>query len=349
MKKLYSATPLEVLSRIEEKAEEEGIQFFGVVKAQRVPLFEKYKNLVENFSIKELQYLKKIRERENPENIFPSVKSIMAFLFPYPFDRTNSLNLKKNKIAHFALGDDYHKKIKKKLKNITKEIPGNCRILCDTSPFLEKPYGAKAGLGFMGKNTLLINKIYGSAFNLGFILTEYVFEEKILNFKGSCGDCKRCLEVCPTGALEKPYFLNPEKCISFLTMEAKEIPAEPKERWGYIYGCDLCQAVCPFNEDLIFEKGEELCLPRVPEERLKENIKIVEKERIEVFIRQKDFYFPLNPVLRFELKSILKEGVYYFNGFNFEGVPGGKKGKLIEFFSNLSLVERDKPFEIFVN
>lgn len=341
--------PLEILSKIELITKEEDIPFFSITKVKSPIFFEKYKKIVNKLDPQTLPYLRKFKERENPENIFPEARSIISFIFPYFFDKKNVLNLEKNKIAQFARGEDYHKRIRKKLKKISKEISQNCKILCDSGPFLEKVYGFMGGLGFIGKNTLLINNIYGSAFNLGFILTDKELPEKFLNFKGNCGNCKRCIEVCPTGALEEPFFLNPSKCISYLTMEAKSIPSEPEERWGYIYGCDLCQAVCPFNENLKNENFKGFSIQRISEERMKKNIEIVEKEKMEVYIKQEEKYFPLNPALRTDLKKILKKGVYFFNGREFEGLDMERKFKLYSFFSKISLIDIKSPFEIFIN
>lgn len=339
-------TNLEILSRIEKLSSDLGIPFFAVVKPKPVPLFEKYEKIIKEIELGDLIYLKKIEERKNPEKIFENIKSIIAFLFPYNFKKEKALNLKKYKVAQYSIGEDYHKKIKEKLKIIAKNLNGKYKIICDTSPFLEKPFGLKGGLGFMGKNTLLINKIFGSAFNLGFILTNIEIPEKILNFSGDCGSCKRCIEVCPTGAIEEPYFLNPLKCISYLTIEVKNIPEMPKERWGYIYGCDLCQAVCPYNENLA-DKGEEkkFSFERISKERLEENKKIVEEEKIDFYIKKEENFFPLNPNIKRNLKKILKVGKYYFNGKDFEGLEKNLNLKLKNFFFSLSIIGEGKAFE----
>ncbi len=339
--------PLEILLKIEKLSKDSGIPFFAVVKPKPVPLIEKYENIIKKINLGDLNYLKKIEERKNPEKLLEGLKSIIIFLFPYNFKKEKALNLKKYKIAQYSYGGDYHRKIKEKLKIIAKELGGKSKIVCDTSPFLEKPFGFKGGLGFMGKNTLLINKIYGSAFNLGFILTDVKIAEKILKFNGSCGSCKRCIEVCPTGAIEKPYFLNPLKCISYLTMEAKKGPDEPKERWGYIYGCDLCQAVCPYNEDLReIKKDENFSLERISKERLEENKKIVEREKIDFYIKKEENFFPLNPSVKLNLKKILNKGRYFFNGEDFENLEKDLNLKLKNIFFALNIVEKDKAFEI---
>lgn len=335
---------MNIILKIERKAKELGIPLFGITDAYPVPLIDNYKKVLKKISLGDLIYLKKFKERERPEILLDGLKSIIAFLFPYNFNSSKALSLKKFKIAQFALAGDYHKRIKNKLKEISKIIPGKNKIICDTSPFLEKPYGFKAGLGFIGKNTLLINNTFGSAFNLGFILTDLELEEKKENISGSCMECKRCIEVCPTGAIEKPYILNPIKCISYITIEAKKIDGELKQRWGFIYGCDLCQAVCPYNKDLIYEtKEEEIEIERISKERIEENKKIVEKEKINFFIKQGKNYFPLNPSLKKELFKLLdeKKQFFFYNGKNFEDL------NLKKYFSKLQIINEKKPFAIY--
>lgn len=337
---------MNIISKIEEKAKELGVPLFGITSPRPVPLIDNYKNVLKKISVGDLVYLKKLKERERPEILLDGLKSIIAFLFPYNFNSKKALSLKKFKIAQFALSGDYHKKIKNKLKEISKIILGKNKIICDTSPFLEKPFAYKAGLGFIGKNTLLINKDFGNTFNLGFILTDLELPEKKENINGDCGECKRCIEVCPTGAIEKPYILNPLKCISYLTIEAKKIDFKLKQRWGFIYGCDLCQAVCPYNKDSIYEIKEDIEIERISKDRFEENIKIVEKEKIDFFIKQEKKYFPLNPKLKKELFEILneKEQFFFYNGKIFEGLSKNLNESLKKFFSKLQIINLKKPF-----
>lgn len=336
---------MNIISKIEEKTKQLDIPLFGIANVYPVPFIDKYKKVLKKFQLSDLKYLEKYKERERPEILLDGLKSIIAFLFPYNFNSKKALSLKKFKIAQFALSGDYHKKIKNILKEISKILPGKNKIICDTSSFLEKPYGFKAGLGFIGKNTLLINETFGSAFNLGFILTDLELPEKKENINGDCGECKRCIEVCPTGAIEKPYILNPIKCISYLTIEEKKIDFKLKQRWGFIYGCDLCQAVCPYNKDSIYEK-EEIEIERISRKRFEENIKIVEKEKIDFFIKQGKKYFPLNPKLKKELFEILneEEQFFFYNGNIFEKLPKNLNESLKKFFSKLQIINLKKPF-----
>ncbi len=343
-------TTLEIISLLNEKTKEFEIPFFGIVKPKPIPKIREYKKISSLGYFKNLKYLEKVDLREEPEKFLKGLKSILAFPFPYNFSSREILSKKpkEEKIASFAMKGDYHLEIKEKLKEIAKIFSGNNKVICDTSPFLEKPYGEKAGLGFMGKNTLLINEKFGSAFNLGFILTDLDLPEKKLNFKGSCRGCKRCIEICPTGALEKPYILNPSKCISYLTIEAKEIEEKDLIRWGYIYGCDLCQAVCPYNLKLEKDRvTSNFTFERISKERLKKNREVIKEEKIDFYIKQEGKYFPLNPKLKNKIKKILsKEEKISFDGKDFKNISKEKKLYLKKFFSKIQTIDKEKPFEI---
>lgn len=168
-------------------------------------------------------------------------------------------------IARYALYEDYHKVMEKMLKNLAEKISDdvnkwNYHIYVDTGPILEREIAARAGLGFIGKNTTLINTTLGSYMFLGEIICDLdlVSDQKsILNPKyllentsGTCASCSRCQQACPTGALLEPYVLDARKCVSYLTIENKgPIPKNLRSLLGNrIYGCDVCQEVCPWNK-----------------------------------------------------------------------------------------------------
>jgi len=155
--------------------------------------------------------------------------------------------------AYYAYGKDYHEVMKRKLQELFESIKSiipniNGRVFVDTAPVLERYWAAKAGIGFLGKNTLLIIPKKGSYFFLGEIIIDTELEyDKPLNI--SCGSCTRCIQSCPTQAIEKPRLLNSNKCISYQTIENKgEIAPEVAFLLdNKIYGCDICQQVCPWN------------------------------------------------------------------------------------------------------
>ena len=156
-------------------------------------------------------------------------------------------------ISRYALGKDYHSEMRDRLhiiaKKINQEVDGfKYRAFVDSAPVLEKAIGQKSGLGWIGKNTLLINKKNGSYFFLGEIYTNIDFDidKKSKNF---CGQCSECIDKCPTNAIISPHVLDAKKCIAYLTIELKgSIPNEYRDSIGNrIFGCDDCQLVCPWN------------------------------------------------------------------------------------------------------
>jgi epoxyqueuosine reductase len=156
-------------------------------------------------------------------------------------------------VSRYAVGRDYHKVLRKRLARLAKRIeqqtgPFGYRVFVDSAPVLEKPLAEKAGLGWIGKHTNLINRDAGSWFFLGEIYTDLPLpiDEPA---SGHCGDCSACIAICPTGAIVAPFQLDARRCISYLTIELKgSIPVELRPLMGNrIYGCDDCQAVCPWN------------------------------------------------------------------------------------------------------
>jgi epoxyqueuosine reductase len=159
------------------------------------------------------------------------------------------------RFAYYAYGKDYHEVMWEKLEQLFLFIKGHHpevtgRYFCDSAPVLEQHWAAQAGIGFVGKNTLLIIPGRGSFFFLGEIILslELEYDNPIDEL---CGECRKCLDFCPTGAIERPYWLNSGKCISYQTIENRgEIAPEvvPSLR-NNVYGCDICQLVCPFNRE----------------------------------------------------------------------------------------------------
>jgi epoxyqueuosine reductase len=157
------------------------------------------------------------------------------------------------KVAKYAYGKDYHFVVKDKLKTfftfLQEEIGEiNGRVFVDSAPVMERQWAAKSGLGWLGKNTLLINKTHGSFF----FLAELILDLELKNdgpIKDYCGTCTKCLDACPTGVLTEAGILDASKCISYFTIELKDsIPAEFKDTYeNWIFGCDICQDVCPWN------------------------------------------------------------------------------------------------------
>ena len=159
-------------------------------------------------------------------------------------------------ISRYALGRDYHKLIRKRLAELTRKIEQQLpdlnlsqRPFVDSAPVMEKPLAEQAGLGWIGKNSLLINSKAGSWFFLGEIYTSLPLPEDRLEQPDRCGNCRACLKVCPTDAFPEPYVLDARKCISYLTIENKQaIPEALRPLMGNrVFGCDDCQIICPWN------------------------------------------------------------------------------------------------------
>lgn len=196
--------------------------------------------------------------RSQPEQLVPNTISIISARMDYlPEDRDIAISMLdepgKAYISRYALGRDYHKLIRKRLQKLAKRIeqavgPFGYRVFTDSAPVLEKPLAEKAGLGWIGKHTNLINQQQGSFFFLGEILTDLnlPIDKPVQN---RCGSCTACIDVCPTQAIVGPYQLDARRCISYLTIELRgSIPESMRKGIGNrIYGCDDCQLFCPWN------------------------------------------------------------------------------------------------------
>ena len=193
--------------------------------------------------------------RKNISTLLEGAKSVLSVGFTYINSENNANKILK--VGKFSQGEDYHKVIYKKLKNIGKwinlEIP-DCKwkICVDTSPLLEKAWAEESGLGWIGKNSNLISKKNGSWFTLGFIiLTRDLVPDK--PHQSLCGKCDKCIEHCPTNAIVEPFVIQSNLCIAYHTIESREktIPKKIGEKlngWGA--GCDICQDVCPWNKSV---------------------------------------------------------------------------------------------------
>jgi epoxyqueuosine reductase len=194
-------------------------------------------------------------KRMNIEELLPGVRSIICVAHNYffPFNHSNKNN--RGKLSRYACGEDYHRIMKKKLKTYLKKIKEidpeiRGRLCVDTAPIMEKLWAEQAGLGWQGKNTNLITREFGSWVFLGEIIIDKDLKPDVPG-EDYCGSCRACLDACPTDALVSPYVMDARKCISYLTIEYwdKPIPAYLKKNMNnWIFGCDICQDVCPWNK-----------------------------------------------------------------------------------------------------
>lgn len=222
----------------------------------------------------EMSYMTRVQPiNARPEFLLNSAKTLLIFTADYYSPVPVRPSLDYGRVASYAVGKDYHKVLRKKIKELAlyseafKNLLAQSRFFTDAVPLLEKSFAVKAGLGFQGKNTLLISKKSGSYKFIAELITDLEFEpdpeesehnsiyEAGENAKNGavqrslCAKCTRCIDTCPTGALDDPYFLDARKCISYWTIENRgEIPIEMRKGIGeWIFGCDLCQEVCPYN------------------------------------------------------------------------------------------------------
>ncbi|WP_027329363.1 tRNA epoxyqueuosine(34) reductase QueG [Marinimicrobium agarilyticum] len=202
-------------------------------------------------------------KRSRPEELVPGTIRVISVRMDYLPEDTEQIKILKdpNKayISRYALGRDYHKLIRKRLAKLAKTIEaalppelreGQQRPFVDSAPVLERPLADKAGLGWTGKHTLILNSEAGSWFFLGELFTYLPLPVDQSEQPNRCGDCSACLQVCPTDAFPQPYELDARRCISYLTIENPgPIPEEFREPMGNrVFGCDDCQAICPWNK-----------------------------------------------------------------------------------------------------
>lgn len=240
---------------IKEKARQLGFTLTGVTSSEPLENFNIFQDWLNQNHHGEMKYLEAERSqirRKDPKQILPECKSILVLAIPYsPTNKTNS----ELQIASYALGDDYHDVLPQKLEAIVEfieeqlgeKIPN--RYYTDSGPLLERELAQRAGLGWIGKNSMLINSQAGSTFFLAEILLGIELEPDEKFSTDHCGTCTRCITACPTNCILPNRTIDSNRCISYLTIELKnEIPENLRTQIGnWIFGCDICQQVCPWN------------------------------------------------------------------------------------------------------
>lgn len=209
----------------------------------------------------EMEWMERhFEKRIDPVRLHPGTRTILSVIGSYhhPTHHTVDKKSPEGKIAKYARGRDYHKVFKQRLRTLYEWIEEHVgaiegRIFTDSAPVMDKVWAERAGLGWLGKNGNLLNRSQGSWFLIGEILLDLdvASDEPVTDH---CGSCTRCLDACPTGAIIEPYVVDATACISYLTIELKErIPERFQEKMeGWIFGCDICQDVCPWNRKALF-------------------------------------------------------------------------------------------------
>ena len=250
---------------IVERASALGFDLCGVVCAEKFPELNPAQEWLARGYAGEMKYLADER-RSDPQRVMTGLRSVIVCALNYNSPEPRSVDAlmpektaPRGWISRYAWGQDYHEVLRQKLQSLASSLPERftepheARVYADTGPLHERVFAKHAGLGWLGKNTLLLNAKLGSFFFLGVILTTLDIPPTIgpaeLPSPDLCGSCTKCIDACPTGALVEPYVMDARLCISYLTIELRgTIPEALREPMGrHVFGCDICQDVCPWN------------------------------------------------------------------------------------------------------
>lgn len=240
---------------IKTEALQLGFDACGIAKAAFLDEdASRLRNWLNSHMFGEMKYMTRhFSKRIDPQTLVPGAKSVISVILNY-FPAEEQKNPNAPVISKYAYGEDYHLVVKRKLNKlfdfIREEIGEvNGRAFVDSAPVLERVWAARAGLGWIGKNSMLISKKHGSFVFLGELMVDLELEYDEPSKKDYCGTCTECIDACPTGAIVQPCVVDASKCISYLTVELKEeIPGQFKGQFqNRAFGCDICQDVCPWN------------------------------------------------------------------------------------------------------
>jgi epoxyqueuosine reductase len=282
--------PMDLKEQIKIKSKQLGFILAGVTTPEPPPHYSTFENWLAQEHHGTMNYLADERSRTRRANlreILPECKSILVLATPY--NPPNSHRLSRHEasyrdqgeimgnVAAYAWGEDYHDVLPERMKELVQFIeeqvggPIKNRWYTDTGPILERDLAQRAGIGWIGKNTCLINPKHGSYFLLSEILLDLLLEPDSPFITDHCGTCTRCITACPTQCILPNRTIDARRCISYLTIELKDdIPTELREKMGnWIFGCDICQIVCPWNRfagegDPAF--GDENTIPSLTDE-----------------------------------------------------------------------------------
>lgn len=280
---------MNITKKISEYVHKLGFDLVGIVPVTKPRTVDFYEDWLNRGFGAEMSYLQRHLEvKKNPGSLLPGAKSIICLGINYFMDNIPERKNDQSRgiISRYAWGLDYHDFIKQKLKKLHSFISFiyrteiDAKFCVDTVPILEREFANRAGIGWIGKNCNLINREYGSYLFLAeIILTkELVYDE--VEVKDRCGSCTRCIDACPTGALVAPRMLDACRCISYLTIEHKGIiPPEFRSAIGNrVFGCDVCQEVCPWNRHAKRKRMKEWKPKEEPAPKLLDLMLLTEEE-----------------------------------------------------------------------
>jgi epoxyqueuosine reductase len=245
----------DLTGRLKQEAARLGFDMAGIAPAVAPPGYPRYLKWLQNGHAAGMRYLdRQAAARSRPDRLLDGVRSIVVAGFVYGQPERAAPTPRQGRIARYARGRDYHQLLWRRLESLLKWLATECpgirgRAVADTAPLLERDFAQLAGLGWIGKNTMLIDRRLGSYTLLGALLVDVELKYDEPHGANHCGTCTRCLEACPTQAFPGPYELDARRCISFWTIEHRGlIPDEAAEALdGWVFGCDICQEVCPWN------------------------------------------------------------------------------------------------------
>jgi epoxyqueuosine reductase len=261
---------------LQAEAESLGFSLFGITRPDPPPHFSGFESWLAAGNHGNMTYLSEERSRQlrsDPKKILPECRSILSLGIRYPSPSSFSIEPSGNnhgRVASYAWGMDYHLVIPARLENLTLKLqkiagsPVKTVCITDSSPLLEHEYAWQAGLGWISKNTCLISPKIGSYFFLAEILTDVELAPTTPFSADRCGSCTRCIRACPTGCILPGRIIDARRCISYLTIENKgEIPHQLRPLVGnHVFGCDVCQEVCPWNCRFALPDGDQAFAPR---------------------------------------------------------------------------------------
>jgi epoxyqueuosine reductase len=240
--------------RLKSCGYELGFAQVGVAPAVTPTGFHRLLQWIDKGQSADMQWIERRRDAyRHPDGVMPGTRSVIMAAMNYHDGRAPTSGAR---IARYAAGiEDYHDVLKSRLRQLAQllrtEVPGaRTRVVIDTAPLLERDFGRMSGIGWFGKNTMLISRSIGSWFFLGGLLTDVELDYDRPFEQDFCGTCTRCLEACPTDAFPEPGVLDARRCISYLTIEQRKEPIPAELRSGlrdWLFGCDICQEVCPWN------------------------------------------------------------------------------------------------------
>lgn len=274
-----------ITQAIKQRARDAGFDAVGVAPIGLVPESRLLEWIQRGYHGRMTYMARNVEKRLDPSLILPGARSVVCCALCYPHDEAQEAGPGAARVSHYARGEDYHDVLTAKLQGllgfVQQSVPAvQAKVYVDTGPVLEKWWAAQAGIGWQGKHTNLLSTTLGSWFFLGELILDLELEYDS-RVPDHCGTCTRCIDACPTQAIVAPYVLDASRCISYLTIELREdVPEDLRRPMGdMVFGCDICQQVCPWNSKAPDVDGEDFApAPELAASSLKELARLTPEE-----------------------------------------------------------------------